>query len=141
MLLLPQWLVSAVPPLSGLHLRGHKPYCPSGIWPHLILGTLLPLLMLPLLMLLPLLPPPTPLLAADAVAADAAAVAGVGFTDLGTGHPGTDSSSFSSAVLLTWRDEFYERLRNHLRTTAAALGCWCGQCGAPALVAFSGKRM
>lgn len=93
------------------------------------------------LLLLLLLLPPTTLLRAAAASAAASAVAGVGFTDLGTGHPGTDSSSFSSAVLLTWRDEFYERLRNHLRRTAAAMGCSCGRCGAPALVAFSGKRM
>ncbi|KAG1651377.1 hypothetical protein FOA52_006965, partial [Chlamydomonas sp. UWO 241] len=68
-----------------------------------------------------------------------AAEAGVGFTDLGTGHPGTDSSRFSSTVLGAWRQGFYERLAAHARRTCASVGCSCGSCGAPAVVAFSGK--
>lgn len=66
---------------------------------------------------------------------------GVGFTDLGTGHPGTVSSTFSNQVLQgQWRDEFYERMQSHLQLTARKIGCTCGQCGAPSIVAFTGKR-
>uniref|UniRef100_A0A7S3QS02 Uncharacterized protein n=1 Tax=Dunaliella tertiolecta TaxID=3047 RepID=A0A7S3QS02_DUNTE len=65
---------------------------------------------------------------------------GVGFTDVGTGHPGTKSSDFPTQVFLRWREDFYERMRAHMRAASESIGCSCGSCGAPALVAFSGKR-
>ncbi|PSC69966.1 uracil-dna glycosylase superfamily [Micractinium conductrix] len=69
------------------------------------------------------------------------AVAGVGFTDVGSGTPGTDSSQFSSADFQRWRPGFFARLAGQARRASAAVpGCSCGACGAPAVVAFSGKR-
>ncbi|PNH04627.1 hypothetical protein TSOC_009204 [Tetrabaena socialis] len=87
------------------------------------------------------------------------AAAGVGFLDVGCGHPGTDrrgggdyafpaysppprprSSEFKSAVFERWARAFYTRLRDHMARAAASIGCTCGRCGAPCLVAFSGKR-
>ncbi|EFJ51932.1 hypothetical protein VOLCADRAFT_116135 [Volvox carteri f. nagariensis] len=65
---------------------------------------------------------------------------GVGFLDVGCGHPGTDSSSFKSEVFLSWSRAFYTRLRDHMARAAASIGCTCGCCGAPCFVAFSGKR-
>lgn len=109
------------------------------------------------------------------------AVAGVGFTDVGSGTPGTDSSQFGAADwarcgawpsrqaaqlrvggwvanrccphnlgLLSccsrpstyhrrWRPGFYARLAAQARRAASLIGCTCGACGAPAVVAFSGK--
>ncbi|KAG2499959.1 hypothetical protein HYH03_002244 [Edaphochlamys debaryana] len=68
--------------------------------------------------------------------------AGVGFLDVGCGHPGTDSSQFSSADFERWSSAFYARLRAHVARAGASIGCTCpgGACGAPSLVAFSGKR-
>ncbi|GLC44399.1 uracil DNA N-glycosylase Thp1 [Pleodorina starrii] len=66
--------------------------------------------------------------------------AGVGFLDVGCGHPGTDSSSFKSHVFEAWSRAFYARLRAHMTRASASIGCTCGRCGAPSLVAFSGKR-
>ncbi|KAF8069663.1 Tdg [Scenedesmus sp. PABB004] len=66
--------------------------------------------------------------------------AGVGFTDVGAGQPGTDSSGFTSADFQRWRAGFYARLAAHARRASASIGCACGACGAPALVAFTGKR-
>ncbi|GIL42815.1 hypothetical protein Vafri_192 [Volvox africanus] len=68
------------------------------------------------------------------------AAAGVGFLDVGCGHPGTDSSSFSSEVFKSWSQAFYARLKGHMDRASASIGCSCGLCGAPSLVAFSGKR-
>ncbi|GLI69099.1 hypothetical protein VaNZ11_013645 [Volvox africanus] len=68
------------------------------------------------------------------------AAAGVGFLDVGCGHPGTDSSSFSSEVFKSWSQAFYARLKAHMGRASASIGCSCGLCGAPSLVAFSGKR-
>eukprot|EP00887_Chlorella_sp_A99_P004909 scaffold4.g4909.t1 len=68
------------------------------------------------------------------------AEAGVGFTDVGSGVPGTDSSKFTSADFKVWRTSFFQRLVAHAARAARALGCTCGACGAPAIVAFSGKR-
>lgn len=66
---------------------------------------------------------------------------GVGFCDVGCGTPGTDSSQFSSADFEAWSGAFYERLRAHCaRASRAVPGCACGMCGAPTLIAFSGKR-
>lgn len=67
--------------------------------------------------------------------------AGVGFTDVGSGTPGTDSSQFTSAHFATWRPAFFARLAAQAaRASAAVPGCTCGACGAPLVVAFSGKR-
>jgi TDG/mug DNA glycosylase family protein len=67
-------------------------------------------------------------------------LAGVGFTDVGSGTPGTDSSEFSSLHFAAWRPVFFERLAAHAKRASQAAGCACGRCGAPAVVAFSGKR-
>ena len=69
--------------------------------------------------------------------------AGVGFTDVGSGQPGTDSSQFSSAHFQQWRQPFFDRLAQHAAQAAVKVGCPCGgRCGvsAPVVVAFSGKR-
>lgn len=67
--------------------------------------------------------------------------AGVGFTDVGSGTPGTDSSQFTSAHFDAWRPAFFARLAAQaVRASAAVPGCTCSACGAPLVVAFSGKR-
>eukprot|EP00775_Hariotina_reticulata_P010204 gene10204-10365_t len=48
--------------------------------------------------------------------------AGVGFTDVGTGHPGTDSAQFTSRDFQAWRSSFYARLAAHLQKACAAIG-------------------
>ncbi|KAL4428494.1 hypothetical protein ABPG75_002583 [Micractinium tetrahymenae] len=69
------------------------------------------------------------------------AVAGVGFTDVGSGAPGTDSSQFSSAHFAAWRPTFFARMAAQAaRASASIPGCTCSTCGAPLVVAFSGKR-
>ena len=68
------------------------------------------------------------------------AVAGVGFTDVGSGAPGTDSSQFTAQDFEAWRPAFYQRMATQARRASAAIGCTCGACGAPCIVAFSGKR-
>lgn len=65
--------------------------------------------------------------------------AGVGFTDVGSGSPGTDSSQFKASDFAAWRPPFYARLAAQARRAGAAAGCTCGACAAPPLVAFSGK--
>jgi len=65
---------------------------------------------------------------------------GVGFTDVGAGHPGTNSSKFTSANFSEWRQPFFDRLSQHAQRAAETLGCVCGSCGFPSVVAFSGKR-
>eukprot|EP00878_Enallax_costatus_P024506 GHUV01026156.1.p1 GENE.GHUV01026156.1~~GHUV01026156.1.p1 ORF type:complete len:311 (+),score=70.48 GHUV01026156.1:99-1031(+) len=65
---------------------------------------------------------------------------GVGFTDVGSGQPGTDSSTFTTADFQRWRSDFYSRLQQHVAQASNHIGCTCGQCGAPAIVAFTGKR-
>ncbi len=67
-------------------------------------------------------------------------VAGIGFTDVGSGHPGTDSSKFKAKDFAGWRAPFFARLGTHAARAAAEIGCTCGACGAPIVVAFSGKR-
>ncbi|KAL4858944.1 hypothetical protein ACK3TF_001313 [Chlorella vulgaris] len=68
-------------------------------------------------------------------------VAGVGFTDVGSGYPGTDSSQFTSQDFEQWRPGFYSRLAKQAERASAAIpGCTCSSCGAPVMVAFSGKR-
>ena len=65
----------------------------------------------------------------------------IGFTDVGSGKPGTDSSSFKSPVFQSWSQDFYSRLAQHAeRASKNVEGCQCGNCGAPMLVAFAGKR-
>ena len=66
--------------------------------------------------------------------------AGVGFTDVGSGTPGTDSAQFTPQHFASWRPGFFGRLEAQARRASAGIGCTCGRCGAPALVAFSGKR-
>lgn len=65
---------------------------------------------------------------------------GIGFTDVGTGNPGTDSSEFKSLDFHRWRQDFYDRMQDHMKRASDSIGCNCSQCGAPALVAFAGKR-
>ena len=65
---------------------------------------------------------------------------GVGFIDVGVGHPGTDSSKFSSEEFLQWKKNFYSHLESHLKEANKSIGCLCGACGAPKIVAFTGKR-
>ena len=62
------------------------------------------------------------------------ALCGVGFTDVGTGRPGTVSANFSDADLREWandpQDGFYARLARHAAEAGAP----------PHAVAFAGKR-
>lgn len=60
--------------------------------------------------------------------------------DVGSGTPGTDSSQFSSQHFQAWRPAFFARLAAQAARAARAIGCTCGRCGAPRVVAFSGKR-
>lgn len=55
---------------------------------------------------------------------------GYGFTDLGTGIPGTKSRAFAATVLHSWRASLYERLQAHAERSGAP----------PKIVAFTGKR-
>lgn len=48
---------------------------------------------------------------------------GVGFTDVGSGIPGTDSSQFDSATFQSWGANFYKRLAAHLAAASASIGC------------------
>lgn len=70
----------------------------------------------------------------------ARAEAGVGFTDVGTGNPGTDSRLFGEAAFAVWGPSFLQRLQAHVARVNASIGCKCGACGAPSVVAFSGKK-
>ncbi|CAM9614164.1 unnamed protein product [Discosporangium mesarthrocarpum] len=49
---------------------------------------------------------------------DCPVTCGVGFTDLGFSHPGTDSSSFKKQDLHRWRHGFYRRLEAHAKRAA-----------------------
>lgn len=55
---------------------------------------------------------------------------GLGFTDLGTGIPGTKSGAFKPTVLHSWRASFYERIKAHAARSGAP----------PSIIAFTGKR-
>jgi TDG/mug DNA glycosylase family protein len=68
------------------------------------------------------------------------ALAGVGFTDVGAGASGTDSSQFGAAHFAAWRQPFFDRMAAHAAHAGAGAGCTCGGCGAPAVVAFAGVR-
>lgn len=48
--------------------------------------------------------------------------AGVGFVDVGTGHPGTHSHDFTSATFVNWASVFYDRLSAHMRRASASIG-------------------
>lgn len=67
---------------------------------------------------------------------------GVGFTDVGSGVPGTKSGSFSSKHIRdSWRGPFFDRLKRISDRAGAYWKCTCGNmCGSPAIIAFSGKR-
>lgn len=55
---------------------------------------------------------------------------GLGFTDLGTGVPGTRSNEFKPSVLHSWRASLYDRIKAHAERSGAP----------PKIVAFTGKR-
>lgn len=52
-----------------------------------------------------------------------AADAGVGFTDVGSGIPGTQSSQFDSATFQSWGSGFYSRLAAHVARACDSIGC------------------
>ncbi len=54
----------------------------------------------------------------DCMASDA----GVGFTDVGSGIPGTVSSQFDSATFQSWGAGFYERLSAHMSRASDSIG-------------------
>ena len=81
-------------------------------------------------------------------------LAGVGFTDVGCGVPGTDrhvilalqlmpnsfsSSQFSFKIRREWSQDFLNRIRSYIKRSSDSIGCSCGECGAPHLIAFVGK--
>ena len=47
---------------------------------------------------------------------------GVGFTDVGSGIPGTDSSQFDSATFQGWGAGFYARLAAHMAAASESIG-------------------
>ena len=67
---------------------------------------------------------------------------GVGFTDVGSGVPGTKSGSFTSKHIRdSWRGPFFDRLRKISDRAGEYWKCGCSHlCGSPAIIAFSGKR-
>jgi hypothetical protein len=58
----------------------------------------------------------------------------------GTGNPGTKSELFSTAVLLSWRAGFYQRITAHAARASANASPGDNHDGSPRVVAFSGKR-
>ncbi|KAK9866566.1 hypothetical protein WJX84_005361 [Apatococcus fuscideae] len=66
--------------------------------------------------------------------------AGVGFIDIGVGHPCTQLSAISSETFQSWIETFYRLLMDHVQQACESGGCICGRCGCPSIVAFSGKR-
>lgn len=48
--------------------------------------------------------------------------AGVGFTDVGSGIPGTQSSQFDSATFQSWGSGFYSRLAAHVARACDSIG-------------------
>ena len=54
--------------------------------------------------------------------------AGVGFTDVGSGIPGTDSSQFDSATFQSWGSGFYRRLSLHMSTASHSIGYGAIRC-------------
>lgn len=53
---------------------------------------------------------------------------------------GTQSSQFKSKHFDDWRTPFFRRLQQHTQRACDSMGCRCGRCGAPRVVAFAGKR-
>ena len=53
--------------------------------------------------------------------------AGVGFTDVGSGIPGTQSSQFDSATFQSWGSGFYSRLAAHVARACDSIGCVANQ--------------
>lgn len=51
-----------------------------------------------------------------------ASEAGVGFTDVGSGIPGTHSAQFDSATFQSWGSGFYSRLAAHLARACDSIG-------------------
>lgn len=47
---------------------------------------------------------------------------GVGFTDVGSGIPGTDSSQFDSATFQGWGAGFHARLQAHMTAASESIG-------------------
>jgi TDG/mug DNA glycosylase family protein len=45
-----------------------------------------------------------------------------GFTDVGSGHPGTASNAFTSATFEVWIAEFQARMAAHLAAAAQSIG-------------------
>jgi hypothetical protein len=45
-----------------------------------------------------------------------------GFTDVGSGHPGTSSNAFTSATFEVWIAEFQARMAAHLAAAAHSIG-------------------
>lgn len=54
----------------------------------------------------------------DCMASDA----GIGFTDVGSGFPGTVSSQFDSATFQSWGAGFFERLSAHMSRASDSIG-------------------
>lgn len=52
--------------------------------------------------------------------------AGVGFVDVGTGTPGTDSRQFTSATFVDWASVFYQRLVDQMQRASSSIGCGLG---------------
>lgn len=46
---------------------------------------------------------------------------GVGFVDVGIGHPGTELASFSTDILQSWVPEFYRRLTGHTERASSSI--------------------
>ena len=59
-----------------------------------------------------------------------ASESGIGFTDVGSGIPGTVSSQFNSATFQSWGSGFYTRLSEHMTTASGHIG-YAFPCTAP----------
>ena len=57
--------------------------------------------------------------------------AGVGFTDVGFGIPGTHQAKFSPEVMEAWAPNFYSILRSHVQAACASIGCLPLRFGGP----------
>jgi hypothetical protein len=51
-----------------------------------------------------------------------------GFSDVGTGHVGTESAAFKSSVFVGWSQNFYERIKSHIAKASAAVGKYYEGC-------------
>ena len=52
----------------------------------------------------------------------------------------SDSADFKSSTFIKWQEDFFGRLAAHVVRACNSIGCKCGKCGAPSIVAFCGKR-